>query len=550
MIHRVQRVLHFRGARPFLFGALLVAAALFQYSLLKSEFANGKDGYWYVIQLQSLFEEGALHSYESTLLYPLYALFYFLTGDYITGLRLSLVFASLFCAFTLFLLCQKIYRQMLREGAAQNGETGFFSGPGADPELPLLAISLLVILSPTPLFLGVQYPKQALALGFLWVALIFLWPALVRLYRATFSQAPPLWKLKKRDLFLGGAFLFAALLSHRLIFGLLVAFCGAFFLQWLLARGGRRFLLGALGAVFGGAVALFAISQLIPGVFQMADLERLSRAFVADWYCPPCRYAGYASFHPLAVAELLLPWAGAGFLLWRRKSVDVAPAFLFVLCAFVFMVPLFDFFDLQIRLLATGSLLGWVVFAILATVCHLKRAFAGRRYLLWVGALMALVCVFHLHYFFYRPDKFEHDYPSYQILIEKSGQVNAQHQPELIIAHTGLAQFYEFHTGIDVLPWSPEERFDKTKTWRFVYGIKDYTFLHRLELLDASLMESAQSYVILVNDDYLYVREDHWELLKKTLPLQYDEKLEETIDSWRNPTRVRPAYIVGDVDVP
>ena len=126
---------------------------------------------------------------------------------------------------------------------------------------------------------------------------------------------------------------------------------------------------------------------------------------------------------------------------------------------------------------------------------------------------------------------------------EKTKEKNNKENPVLIVAHTGLAQYFEYKTGFEVLPWSPEDRFDKKKTYRFIYNISVEELLHRLKLSEEKPLPGYENEIIKCNEKYLFIREDIWMLFLKSLSVQYDEELEKRIYFWKNPTRVRPSYL-------
>lgn len=521
--------------------SILIAAAFFQFFFLASDFANGKDGYWYVIQLKSLIEEGGLHSYESTLLYPIYGLFYFLLGDYIIALRGAIISLSVASSFSLYLVVQTFRSKPRLDFINSSG--GRKKQGHSKWDLATLA---LLLFTPTPLFMATQYPKQSLALTLLVLSIYSFRPLLGDVAAQKKAEELKL-SLKKNwaRIVWGFVSLFAALLSHRLIPGLVAMLLGSLFLLWVWRRRSLRLIKYASAASLSAVVVVFVIFYFTPGVLNFADLERIRASFSGELYFPFYRYLQFSSFHPMVIVEGLSPLLS--FFMMRRlpKMGGLAFAmFPFLVVPILFHLPFFDFFDLQIRLTATAFFLSYIPLLLILGryIDSAQKTFRGLSS--FVAALLCIVLMaLHNGLFFYRGDKFEHEYNLYTKFIHTIGGENSKDVPELVVAHTGLAQFYEYHTGLDVLPWSPEERFDKTKTYRFVYGISHREFHHRLSLLQKRLPGNYKDYVIDCPGDYLYVREDIWVIFLETLHFQYDEKLEEVLYSWRNPMRVRPGYL-------
>ena len=58
----------------------------------KSPFANGWDSYFYIVQIKSYLEEGAMHSSRSSIFYPLLLFFKFLIVDYESTYKITSAF--------------------------------------------------------------------------------------------------------------------------------------------------------------------------------------------------------------------------------------------------------------------------------------------------------------------------------------------------------------------------------------------------------------------------------------------------------------------------
>jgi len=80
--------MHLKYKSLFLLFALAALSALLRFwALDQTPFANGWDSYFYLVQLKSLEETGRMHSPEASLIYPYLRLFYWITGDYVLGIK-------------------------------------------------------------------------------------------------------------------------------------------------------------------------------------------------------------------------------------------------------------------------------------------------------------------------------------------------------------------------------------------------------------------------------------------------------------------------------
>jgi len=554
---------------------LFASGFLFITHLLQSDYANGKDGYWYVIQLQSLIDKGELHSYESTLLYPLFFLFKLVTTDYTIALRYTLLTISLFSSLSLLYL----YRQFFPIStdnlmAAKPSATGFNLPAGFN-----LIITLLLIFSPSVLLMAVQYPKQSLALSFLNFAFGLLLPATGKLFsprdqNKTTSEADnkaaPGQVAKTSPLPAAGKTvtglmaLVLALLSHRLIpplFGVVAS--GYFVFSWYLARleSGKpetrtisirpRWLnkgIYLLGATAAGVVILLLF---FPGVFHPGDLKRLATS--DNLYSVFWQYWKFFTFQIVILFEAFAPFLLL-FIAWQNRfrlnsilpknPVKPLPFLITVSgLTLLFHLPLFNFYDLQVRLFASTLVYSYLMIPLFLRWLERNRWAAAKKVFIYGLALTSVLSVFHQSLFFYDPFKFEHDYPSFDTLINKTTGPLSANPPELVVAHTGLAQYFEFKTGFETLPWSPEERFDKKRTYRFVYGITKNLFLNRIEQYQSPLPADYKNEITQCNNDYILVREDLWVIFLQMRSAGYDEKIENALNYWKNPMVVRPSYL-------
>ena len=128
----------------------------------RTEYANGWDGYYYLIQVQSFNNTGAMHSPEYSPVYlPVMAL-YAITGNYITSYKLSAVLIKALFVFSVFTLGFSL----LRSKPDIDRRTAFYTA---------LFAGALSAMSPSLNYFFTQFPKNLLgfALLFFFMASVY-----------------------------------------------------------------------------------------------------------------------------------------------------------------------------------------------------------------------------------------------------------------------------------------------------------------------------------------------------------------------------------------
>ncbi len=124
-------------------------------SLQQTPYANGWDGYYYLVQIKSYFSEGAMHSEDHSLVYPLLIAVQFLAGDYETAYKISAALIRTLFVISLFFFTSTVTAAKERDYGASNTAVVVFA-----------AVSWAVI-SPTAIFFASQFPKNLLGFAFL-----------------------------------------------------------------------------------------------------------------------------------------------------------------------------------------------------------------------------------------------------------------------------------------------------------------------------------------------------------------------------------------------
>ncbi|MES0491392.1 MAG: hypothetical protein ABUK01_15465 [Leptospirales bacterium] len=551
----------FSVLRAFVFIATNI---LWLFYVIDTNYAPGKDGYWYVIQLQSLIDKGVLHSVETTLLYPLYRFLHFFFDSYTASFKATLICIHVFVSFCFSYLLDNIKRYFHdnfgNELPADEKTTSHLS----------ILLYIMVWFSPTAVFLTVQYPKQNLALAFLYLGFAVLVTSVTRaksVLNSIHNISENKLKIKKILGLIAAGFLFAiAALSHRFAAALIIFEVALFLMFYLISKRLQtknrlwNYLIKRAAYAVGLVTLLIAILSVIPGALNLGDLQRLTDSFTS-FYIPAFVHIQAFGWSPQIVIETCLaistPIIAWKFISQYRKE-QVYPYFVGITgCLFCYLLftflPLFSYSDLQVRLLTPGLFFSYLFFYFI--ILHIRKTWNSNTRLQRISKLfkmsmggIILLAVLHTTFYFYTPKRFEHNYALFDKLIENTELVNERNKPILIVAHGGLAQYYEFKTGNEVLPWTPERRFSTDKVYRFVYGIKKELILHYLNNSSARARKDAnqtmEQNIYTVSNNYIYIREDSWREFLSVMEFQYDEKLENSLNHWKNPMRVRPDFLI------
>ena len=173
-----------------------------------------------------------------------------------------------------------------------------------------------------------------------------------------------------------------------------------------------------------------------------------------------------------------------------------------------------------------------------------------------IGVLLLLYATLQLFTFSYAPYVFP--YAAYDDVIERVRQTHRENDSalELMIVHRGFAEYYKYRTGVDALPWSPEEDLRQSigtdRILRLVYGItpaelrrftRDYED-KRFAPLDgsrAASMDTPWSAPVDVGHGYTLITENRWRYFVERAA--NDALMQGRIRHWQNPHRERPGFL-------
>lgn len=506
---------------------LLVSSFYFRFqSLLQTEFANGWDSYFYIIQLQSYFETGKMHSSDLSFIYPLMFAVQYSVGDYELAFKLT---ACLLTS-TLVLLSYFV-------GWKWTNKQGF-----------ALLLASFFAFSPHLTYFASQYPKNLL--GFICFLLL-----LVVFPKQSSESGKTLNRIAKYALFF--TVLILNYFGHRMTFVLCIALIATIFALW-------KFPKKIIASFCILIILLIGVGAVFPGLLNFADLERFEGFLNPNMQFSPHSFvlsfgnaristawkfeiifASIAFFLSLAYNILILFELHNG----QKKAKNNSLKNLTISLTTVSALLIFPFLTWSLDGIAYRSFLIFVMLAPITfflNLSHFLSEFATSLSLksqkVAVFFLVGLFATFsYLSKTGYNPKMHDPPYALYQKVSERTiANLGADNNLELLICHKSLAEYFTFSTGIDALPWLPEYEIDPNKLWRVATDIPSSEIQ---QYFTQSNQKEAKS-IRKLSVDYWLVREDVWQdFLAK---LSNDGKAEtlRQLHTWKNPNEIRPTYLL------
>lgn len=486
----------------FLLAGLAIASALLRFlAFVQTPYANGWDSYFYLVQLKSLEETGRMHSPEASLIYPYLRLFYWMTGDYVLGMKVGTailvgIFTASVCWFS----------------HSATGRLTFHFWP--------LLLGAWSLFSPHLTYFAAQYPKNLLGV----VLLVVFVSSLSKIK----IQKPRAWIFP-------GILLLINFFGHRLTFSLAVTYL----VFWLIFQCNKTLFIKIFslkGLLLAGVTLgfFFAAGQIFPGLLHLADFGRLDG--VLDWrpqFAPYSfvsefgleRISGWWLLEVYAVSGFWL--LAVGFNLWRKKFFTTSTP-LFVLCSLL----LFPFLEWSFTGVAWRFFLVFILLTPLLVIDF--QINNQRRSGLVFAALLAFCSLFSWKS--YQPYQHDPDYAAFAQVTERARKILSEKQPKLIIAPNVLSEFFTFTTGVDAMPWLPEYPVDSNHLWRIATGVH----LRTLEYYAGSSREQVKS----LGYQFFLMPEYVWQSIVRKAELEKDEDFLADIRRGRNPSHIRPYWLL------
>ena len=458
-------------------------------ALNQTSFANGWDTYFYLVQIQSLFEEGKMHSEEWTLLYPLLYLLC-LIFEYIAAIKILSSFIAAFFTLALALI------------SYQNSKSLLVSS----------FIISLTLFSPELTYFTSQWPKNLLGIDLLLFMLLFL------------TKRQFKW-----------AFLFVVLgfFGHRLTAALSIfLFAGWYLFDYLNVK--------TIGI---GIIAIFitlAIIQFFPGLLSIYDFQRLTDLIGQSLIIPPLEFLKLFGTYKISIFWQVEIWVYflafifLGLNLIKdifnktcRKSLSIIFLMLLLL-----WLPIYRFTleGAAYRFFHSGVLLAFLIPSFMINKPIVNQI--SRIGITILSSILFLISLFS--YKSYNPALHDPPYKLYDNMTNKIiSECFINDKPELIIAHKSLAEYITFSTIVDAMSWLPEYKIDDKKLYRIGY---------------CPLKQLSNFYlgnkIIFLSGNYGYLKETDWIFFLDRLKSNESTDVVELHLDWKNPSRIRPSYLL------
>lgn len=455
----------------------------------QTPYANGWDGYYYVMQAHSYLTNGHLQSQDYSLIYPYFILISNLLGDYILAFKLGIALLSG------ALIASLLYFAFI---LSKN----------------LWGVNLLgayLIFSPTFNYYVIQFPKNTLGLIF------FIWL---------------LSSLHSRRYLLAGLFFLLSFVTHRMtgILGVIaISLYLVKYLNW------KWILVGLAGII------LLQQLSLLPGILHISDFIRLSGQFSVIPQFAPYSFARLfaSSMNAWWYLDLLVITFSIGYFFWdyvkHRKYLKLEMT-TGVIMPILLVIGIFPFFILESGSVGYRMLFVSSVFAPLI-IAHLQ---INRPTSIIATSVFVIAAIFSTKT--YRPEL--HDPPNdiYEIIVKRLEQNYQSSQYPLVIVHKSLAEMIIYKTDFDALNWAPPSNIPIDRVLRIVSNLDYVHFSKYLEEVELDQIKA-------LSFQYYCMPESLWERFYESLHREKDEKILSQISAGRNPMENRPDYLLKGKDL-
>lgn len=460
-------------------------------SLSQTVYANGWDSYFYLIQIKSWVEEGAMHSSDLSFIYPLMLVCFKIVGSYLLSFKLT---ASLLAGAVCGLSGVTVYRWSSKKSLA-------------------LIVAALLCFSPHLSYVAAQYPKNLLGVCFFLLLCIF-------------------GDVKRRYILL--PLLLLNFFGHRMTAVLAFLYSIALFVQEF--KYAKQLLI--VGISF---LLLFIASIYIPGILSPLDFERFQGILSPTFQFPFTAFLNSFGSHNIDAlwkGELFLYTVGFMLLLlvlpFIKKTEQHKKRTAFMLTMLILILPIYKW------TIDGAALRFYLIFILLAPLALVYIDTLGKpKFQRWVAAVVVpLLCTIQFTTKAgYTPQKHDPSYTTYDLMTQRVLQKVPAEEIELIIGHKSLAEYFTFTTGIDVLPWEVEYEVAPEKLWRIATDIE-------LQTLYYYSNEEDHDRIYRLGVNYFFMPDYVWKSVLKKAAQDEDLELLERVKSWRNPHVVRPAYLL------
>lgn len=471
-----------RGAKLGIGLGLFFTSFLIRFwALNQTPYANGWDGYYYVMQAHSWLEFGYLQSLDFSIIYPYYTLISALLGDYV----LSFKFGTAILTGALAVVSYSVLSKSTR-----NRYLGMLG-------------AVYIVFSPGITFLAAQFPKNLLGIT-------FLIPLIYHLVRKKYAYAL--------------LFLILTTLTHRMTAGLgILVILSTFMAQfnWKIITLGLVVVLGL---------------SILPGIINISDFQRFDGVFQVTPHFAPWSFYQLGLIHdnPYWIAEIIL-FAIIAFLTCYQIVKNIRSAHKaqpLLILGLIILIICFPFFEMQ-----QGSM-GYRFFLIYSVSIPFYLIFVDqtvpKKLILGSTGILLVMALFSFKA--YNPAY--HDAPNeiyYRITRGLEASFDSD-EYSLVIAHKSLAEVIIYETSFDALNWSRPEYIEVERVLRIVHGIP------RLSMQEYFSQDEYEK-IKVVENSYVILPETMWDKLVKGAESKQDTRLLELIYKGNNPLQQRPEYL-------
>jgi hypothetical protein len=480
-------VIHEGNSEKYSVPTFFLAAAIMQFiALSQTQYANGWDGYYYIMQVQSFFQKGTLHTPDHSLVYPFYILLSGLIKDYIIAFKVgSAILAGIFVASAVVI-----------------------SGRSTPNKHAPYLVGAFFIFSPTFYFFTAQFPKNLMGLIFLIWFIYF---------------------LTDKRMIAAGIFFMLAFMTHRMMAGISLILLLLSFLQKV-----------NLNILIPFLVISFIASYCLPGLIHYSDLARFTESFSTTLYFPPIRFLSFFGVEKLTwywIIEIFVLFAAFLFCLaqlvynyYKERKLDVFKLYLLIILLLL-SLPIYSF---------GGADIGFRLYLVFILISIITFPFAMTKTPKWLSmtaiGILLMVSVFSFKSMV--PANFDPPYENYFIVTKQMIECLDEKKVDLIIAHESLAQIIIIYSNFDATNWQAIDSAKYASTWRVSSDISYYHFKKYLN-------HESMSYLSHLHNDYYLLREDKWHQFYQNAIIARDSILISKFDSWINPTKPKPGYLTS-----
>ncbi|WP_338790159.1 hypothetical protein [Bernardetia sp. MNP-M8] len=488
----------------------LLSSFLRGYALFQTDFANGWDGYFYLVQMQSLAETGNAHTNDPSIIYWYLTGFYFLFQDYVVAYKVGIsVLVGVF-TFLVIVLIQKYSTKKMA-----------------------LFVGIMILCSPHLTYFVSQYPKNLLGI----ISLILFW----LVFPKEFSS-------KHRNLIYQIILLVFVLIlnyfSHKLTFFITFLWFGVFFLAKI----------NQIKLIFIGILILIVISFLkIDLTEYWSQWRRIHDALGGFSFVP---YKFWESFGnerisvfwriEIIISIFVVLFCLVTLLFDRNKITLFHKVTAIILSLLLLPVLKWDLEGVSFRLFMLFGVLWVVLIPVLVeqASCLFSKLNYNIIFLhrLEVCATLFLIILSFFSSQSYKPTLHEPTNQTYKVITDnfEKQSYGLESKVKLLILHKSFAEYFTFRTKIDALPWLPEPTLKEEISEGSLYRLATHI---RKEEFEYYLKDTEKVKRLGLN--YFLLKEIDYQRMLLSVKNENDTVLIERMTNHNyNPSRVRPLFLL------